>query len=665
MPLLICGTGTTGTTYKNYGTHTDDYKKYDPFGGGISTLKFSLKFLYDEYCKHRNTWSRSNQELELVRYRGCSFKLYRHSTCDFFVNYDRKGPFTDSQLTGPKLHPANMLMSRKRVIVKSYKTYPKGRATKVFRVRPPTLLTDKWYFQKDMCNTTLLTVGASIGNLRFPFCSPQTDNCCIYFQVFTSMHQNAMSISADYLETNYNRIINYLKSHWHEDMRKGTITNYKEPDRMGTVFNTFKTEEHIKEPPIKPQTSATDQTSGYNKYYTGGPYSYDKVNSLWGDYIYTNGIIDAFQQNATKYYESRRGGHPSFLSSKYLNHKTGIFSPIFLARQRLSPDFPGFYQEVIYNPNTDKGIGNKVWIVPCTQQDNMWNPNSKSSYPIVDIPLWMCFLGYSDYVAKASKSPGHWKEVRLVIISPYTQPPLYNPNSRDQGYVPFDSNFGEGKMPDGQPYIPIEYRFSWYICMFHQQNIMNDFAQSGPFAYDGSEKSAVLSARYKFTFYFGGNPIPQQTIKDPCTQPTYPFPDPSGQPATVQVEDPSKLDERFYFKRWDIRRGIFGQKAIKRMSAEQVYDEFLTGEPKRPRLEVPPVADEDYNSEETRSTVSSKSPRTTTKRYQEKEKETTTPQLKQQLLVNIQEQKRIKSQLKELCQQLVKTQCHLNAPIYP
>ncbi len=191
MPLLICGTGTTGTTYRNYGSHAADYKKYDPFGGGVSTLQFTLQYLYEEYEKHRNTWSRSNVDLELIRYKGCSIKLYRHPEVDFFFTYNRKQPFTDSVLTGPYLHPANILQRKRKVILQSYKTRPKGKGTKTVRIRPPTLFNDKWYFQKDLSNIPLLTVGCSIGNLRFPFCSPQTDNPCVTFQV---LHENYYNV---------------------------------------------------------------------------------------------------------------------------------------------------------------------------------------------------------------------------------------------------------------------------------------------------------------------------------------------------------------------------------------------------------------------------------------------------------------------------------------
>nr|UHS18422.1 MAG: hypothetical protein [Alphatorquevirus sp.] len=661
MPLLICGTGTTGTTYRNYGSHQADYVKFDPFGGGISTLQFSLQFLYEEYQKHRNTWSRSNVDLELIRYKGASIKLYRHPEADFFFTYNRKPPFTDSQLTGPYLHPGNMMLRKRKIIVPSYKTKPKGRPTKTVRIKPPTLFTDKWYFQKDLCKAPLLTVGCSIGNLRFPFCRPQTENCCIYFQVLTERYNTMLSIQFEHCRKNYDSLMSFMKTHWTNP--KGTYSNYRDRGRVGTVFNTFRTEEHIKDPPVTVCTTDKNTTpSSCNKCNVPSKYSYSRVNSLWGDYIYTNQIVDDFSSNAHNYFKERSGSVVT--ASKYLNHKTGLFSSIFLSRQRLSPDFPGFYYEVIYNPMNDKGVGNKVWIDWCTKEDSFWVESSQLKTEIVDLPLWMCFNGYIDYCKKKHHDQGLDKEVRVTIICPYTQPPLTNSTNTDMGFVPFDYNFGDGRMPDGQPYIPIEYRFKWYPCAFHQQNFMNDMTQCGPFAYDGGIKSAVLTAKYKFTFLFGGNPIPQQTIKDPCMQPDYEIPGGGGQPKRIQVENPKLLHEGYYFRAWDLRRGFFGARALQRMQQQQITSKFITGPPKRSRLEVPAIAGESSPSPGKRWKPWPESSETETDQTEaQSESETKTPEFKQQLREQLKEQKQIKKQLLSIVKQLVKTQHHLQGPV--
>nr|UGV44565.1 MAG: ORF1 [Torque teno virus] len=657
IPLLICGTGTTGTTYRNYGSHISDYKKYDPFGGGFSTMQFTLSTLYDEYQKHRNTWSKSNVDLELVRYKGCSFRLYREKDCDFIFRYNRKPPFTDSQLTGPSLHAGMLMTRKKKKLVKSYSTKPKGRSSIIVRMRPPTLFNDRWYFQKDICKMPLINISATACNLRFPFGSPQTDNTCIYFQVLSKRFNTMLSISPDYPKTNWLALIKTLtdSTNNYQNEQYGTLDNYNNPNRLLTVFNTFMTEEHIFDPNFKDHKNTNPTT-------TSSTNKYKNYSSLWGDFIYKSSIVDAFKNNANKYFEARKGNVVT--SNEYLNHKTGLFSPIFLSAKRLSPDFPGFYQEVIYNPANDKGVGNKVWMDWCTKNDSTWR-DTNSKLPVVDIPLWAALQGYSDYCTKFYNDPGLIKEARVTIICPYTQPPLTDRDNTDMGWIPYDYNFGNGLMPDGQGYIPIPYRMKWYPCMFHQQNWMNDIVKCGPFAYQGDHKKVVLTCRYKFHFLFGGNPISQQTLKDPCQQPTFPLPGPGGVPPRLQIENPKRLSEGFYFRAWDIRRGLFGKHAIKRVQ-EQPYDaEYFAGPPKKSKFEVPALPNDDYISEDQRcrpwqgstsnSEVSSPS--------QSEEEETETPILKQQLRQQLREQKLIKKEVTNLIQQLVKTQLHLHAPI--
>nr|UGV45107.1 MAG: ORF1 [Torque teno virus] len=645
LPLLICGTGTTGTTYRNYGSHSNDYVKFDPFGGGFSTMQFTLQSLFEEYTKHHNTWSRSNQDLELVRYRGCRFKLYRHDNCDFIFTYNRKPPFTDSQLTGASLHPGILMTQRKKKIVTSYKTHPKGRATKTVSIRPPTLFTDKWYFQKDLCQLPLLTVSASAADLRFPFCSPQTDNPCIYFQVLHPWYNNAMSISTEYPKTNYEALISYFENKW--SYQQGT----KKKGPLGTVFNTFKTQEHIQYPAYT-QYKVQDQTNA--NYYT-------KVSSLWGDHVYEKKILEGMKQNAQNMFTNREV--PTLSGSQYLNFKTGLYSSIFLSNSRLAPDFPGFYWEVTYNPANDRGVGNKVWFDWCTKNDTSWK-DIPGRVPIQDVPLWAAINGYYDYCKKYFHDPGVGKEGRLTIICPYTQPPLVNQDDPEKGFVPYDYNFGNTKMPDGNSYIPIEYRFKWYPCMFHQQNFMNDIVQCGPFAYHGTEKSVTLTCKYKFTFLFGGNPIPQQTIKDPCKQPTFPIPLGGGLPRDVQVENPKLLHEGYFFRAWDTRRGYFGEKAIKRMQEKQTYAEFFAGPPKRPRFEVPAIQGEDSGLLESKYHPWQEDSQTETESETEVPEQTSPTQAIQlQLQRQLQQQRKLGRTVKCIIQQLVKTQHHLHVPI--
>lgn len=628
-----------------------DYKKYDPYGGGLSTFMWTLQGLFEEYEKHRNRWSTSNVDLELVRYLGASFRLYRAPKADFIFTYNRKAPFNDTQLTCPSMQPCIQLNSKKKkVLVKSFDTKPKGKGHVTVKVSPPTLFQDRWYFQKDLRNIPLLTTQAITANLRFPFCPPQTNNCCVHFQVLNRFYNTILSISPNYLANNYTGLKNHISMHW------APVEQPNPGQGAGTYFNTFKTEEHIFEPNWR-QFKITQKVN------TTTDKKYENISSLWGDNIYKLDILEAFQNNAKNMYQARK--HQTFQESQYLNHKTGIFSPILLSQQRLAPDWPGMYINVIYNPYNDKGIGNKVWIDWCTKNDSQYRETA-GRLPILDIPLYAALLGYRDYCSKYYHDKGLHKEVRVTIQCPYTQPPLYDKDNTDMGFVPFDYNFGDGKMPDGEGYIPEEYRFKWYICMFHQQNWINDIVQCGPFAYTGTEKNVVLGCQYKFNFLFGGNPVSSQTIKDPSTQPDFPIPGTGTFPTRLQITNPKLVDDGYIFRRWDIRRGFYGEKSLKRMQQKQRHAEFITGPPKKPRFEVPAAAQEESSpSKETKLVPWYESTATETETEAEAQEETQEAQLQQQLQQQLLQQRKLQRHLRFFFEQLVKTQHHLHVPLYP
>lgn len=644
LPVIYCGTGDIGTTFQNFGSHMNEYKQYNSAGGGFSTMLFTMQNLYEEYQKHRCKWSKSNQDLELVRYLGCELTFYRSPNTDFIVGYNRKPPFIDTQITGCALHPGMLIQERKKVIIPSFQTRPKGRIKRKIKVRPPTLFTDKWYFQRDLCKVPLVTVSASAASLRFPFGSPQTENYCIYFQVLDPWYHTRLSITGGKPAEYWTQLKAYLTQGW------GRSTNNAgyQHGPLGTYFNTLKTAEHIRQPPADNYKQANKDTTYYGR-----------VDSHWGDHVYQQTIIQAMEENQSNMY-TKRALH-TFLGSQYLNFKSGLFSSILLDNARLSPDFKGMYQEVVYNPFNDRGVGNKVWVQWCTNEDTIFK-DLPGRVPVVDLPLWCALMGYSDYCKKYFHDDGFLKEARITIISPYTNPPLINNKNPNEGFVPYSFYFGKGRMPDGNGYIPIDYRFNWYPCIFHQTNWINDMVQCGPFAYHGDEKNCCLTMKYKFKFLFGGNPISQQTIKDPCQQPDWQLPGSGRFPRDVQVSNPRLQTEGSTFHAWDFRRGFYGKRAIERLQGQQDDVTYIAGPPKRPRFEVPALAAEG-SSNTRRSELpwqTSEEESSQEENSEETEEETSlSQQLKQQCI----EQKLLKRTLHQLVKQLVKTQYHLHAPI--
>nr|CAF05767.1 hypothetical protein [Torque teno virus] len=106
IPLIISGNGTFAT---NFTSHINDRIMKGPFGGGHSTMRFSLYILFEEHLRHMNFWTRSNDNLELTRYLGASVKIYRHPDQDFIVIYNRRTPLGGNIYTAPSLHPGNAI----------------------------------------------------------------------------------------------------------------------------------------------------------------------------------------------------------------------------------------------------------------------------------------------------------------------------------------------------------------------------------------------------------------------------------------------------------------------------------------------------------------------------------------------------------------------------
>nr|CAF05744.1 hypothetical protein [Torque teno virus] len=627
IPAIICGAGTWS---HNYTSHLLDIIPKGPFGGGHSTMRFSLKVLFEEHLRHLNFWTKSNQDLELIRYFRCSFKFYRDQDTDYIVHYSRKTPLGGNRLTAPSLHPGVQMLSKNKILVPSYATKPKGGSYVKVTIAPPTLLTDKWYFSKDICDTTLVNLDVVLCNLRFPFCSPQTDNPCITFQVLHSLYNDFLSIvdTENYKTTFVTTLTTKLGTTW------------------GSRLNTFRTEGCYSHPKLpKKQLIAANDTT----YFTS-------PDGLWGDAVFDISKPQVITENMESYANSakQRGvnGDPAFC------HLTGIYSPPWLTPGRISPETPGLYTDVTYNPYADKGVGNRIWVDYCSKKGNKYDNTSKCL--LEDMPLWMVCFGYVDWVKKETGNWGIPLWARVLIRSPYAVPKLYNEADPNYGWVPISYYFGEGKMPNGDMYVPFKIRMKWYPSMWNQEPVLNDLAKSGPFAYKNTKTSVTVTAKYKFTFNFGGNPVPSQIVQDPCTQSTYDIPGTGNLPRRTQVIDPKFLGPHYSFHRWDFRRGLFGSQAIKRVSEQPTTSEFLFSGPKRPRIDqgpyIPPEKDSGSLQRESRPWSSSETEAETEAPSEEEPENQEEQVLQLQLRQQLREQRKLRQGIQCLFEQLITTQ---------
>nr|UGV44702.1 MAG: ORF1 [Torque teno virus] len=645
MPALMCGWGAYS---RNYSSHLEDKITAGPYGGGHSTMRFSLQVLYEEHLKHHNYWTRSNQDLELALYYGCTIKFYRDPETDFIVTYQRKSPLGGNIMTAPSLHPAEAMLTRNKILVPSLQTKPKGRKTVKVNIAPPTLFVHKWYFQKDICDLTLFNLNVVAADLRFPFGSPQTDNICITFQVLSSVYNGFLSIT--HTSSTSDSII--------DEFLKLAIPD-KPKQRHWNVLNTYKTEGCFSHPQLQKYKIPATGIGSENYFAT--------PDGLWGDPIYSKNnqgteqtaetIRSTIKNNMTSYFKKINEESTIITKGdKLFCHLTGIFSPPWLNIGRVSREFPGLYNDIIYNPWTDKGSGNKVWLDSLTKTDNIYK-KGQSVLLMEDMPLYIMLNGYIDW---AKKELNNWQlqtMYRVMIVCPYTYPRLYLETNPYNGYVMYSQAFGAGLMPDKISIPPIAWRGKWYPHILHQEAVINDIVQAGPFAPKVQKPNMQLNMKYSFRFTWGGNPISAQIVKDPCTQPTFEIPGGGNIPRRVQVINPKFLGPNYSFRSFDIRRDLFSDKSLKRISEQPETFESLFSGGKRPRIDLPKYVPPEESSDTQQRQQREQRP-WTSESESEAEAQEEAPQgsIREQLQHQLQEQLQLRRGLQCLFEQLVRTQ---------
>lgn len=680
-PIIVCG---INRTIFNYTTHSEDYTfNNESFGGGLCTTQYTLRILFQEKLAQHNFWSASNEDLDLSRYLGASLIFFRHPTVDFLVRVRTSPPFEDTDMTAMTLHPGMMMLAKKTIKIPSLKTRPSRKHFVRIRVGAPKLFEDKWYPQNELCDVTLLTIQATTADFQFPFGSPLTNSVCCNFQVLNSNYDNAHSILnfsnevtnkwhtsrqncykfllEQYSYYNTKQVVAQLKYGWNPNQ------NPKMPDVSNA--DTSKKPEDLTKSKVSSNYPHWDTLYGGLAYgdSTSNPGSASsktdlKTQMLKGNNFYTKAgkkLIDTFTPIQ---FTDNSTTQPTNIFDYY----TGMYCSIFLSSGRSNPEVKGSYTDISYNPLTDKGVGNMIWIDWLTKGDTVYDPK-KSKCLLSDFPLWAMCYGYPDYCRKQTGDSAVYYDTRVVIRCPYTYPQLLKHNDKQFGYVVYSENFGLGRLPGGNPNPPTRMRLHWYPNMFHQTEVLECIAQSGPFAYHGDERKTVLTLKYKFRWKWGGNPVFQQVLRDPCTGGAV-APHTSRHPRSIQVYDPKYQAPEYLFHKWDFRRGLFSTKGIKRVSEQPVHDEYFTGSGKRPKKDTNPSPQEEEQKESSRFRVPELRPwlPSSQETQSQSEQEETAPKtIQEQLQEQLQQQQLMGIQLRNVCLQLARVQAgHSLHPVF-
>lgn len=454
VPLVICGH--TRWNY-NYALHSEDYTEEGryPHGGSLSTTTWSLKVLYDEHLKHHNFWGYPNNQLDLARYKGAKFTFYRHKKTDFIIWFNRKPPFKLNKYSSASFHPGMLMQQRHKILLPSYETKPKGRPKITVRIKPPTLLEDKWYTQQDLCNVNLLQLVVTAADFRYPFCSPQTNTPTTTFQVLKDIYYNTIGITGT-TET-YSNV--------NKPTETKTYTEYcSDLENIlytrGSYWNSFHAMEYMNPNIVTKNQNKLINTENLKNWITTKSSNSNTSNFQTGSnsqfgYNSYNPNVQKIKEIRTAYWNALQ--QPNDLAtnlgqakSEHFEYHLGWYSPIFLSRHRSNMNFARAYQDVTYNPNCDRGVGNRVWVQSLTKLTTEFE-EKRCKCIVENLPLWSALYCYQDFVEEELGSGSEILNACILVVQcPYTLPPMYDKQNPNKGFIFYDSLFGDGKMPDGR-----------------------------------------------------------------------------------------------------------------------------------------------------------------------------------------------------------------------
>nr|UHM25955.1 MAG: ORF1 [Torque teno midi virus] len=537
-PVIICG---EGRQQFNFTQHRYTMVPSKMAGGGsFAHLVWNLAFLYEEHKDWRNFWTHPNEGLDLGRYTGTTIKVWRPPTVDVCLMYTTSYPMLTNMGTHPACHPQRILLAFKRIIIESQKRVPNKKKYKKFKIKPPQLMQNKWFFQKDLANLNLFQMYIATCDLDRPYCSVQGDNNCIgFFSLNTNIFKN----------TSWKK----TGTAWQPDGVNYLYGNVKE----GTTWKMYLLD------PRKP---------------------YGKLNPFFKTYL--QGTFKVYT-NTQKTVTSDEG----IASSEHPNNNYKLVELVTYCRYNPLPDegdgnflylLTMLRQDYNLSPSTNyqfKLTDLPLWLLTFGFYD--WMSKLHKGYNI----LW-------DYVTCIS-SEWIFSEIQLPK-DPVTKQPVY---------IPLGSYFMNGVGLFNTDIPPLE-QTDWVVRSSNQSPVLNDFVKSGPYVPSPyREDSWCVELQYTSYFKWGGTAPPQQDIVDPAKQSTYPVPSDLAQRLQVKDPRKQKELHPWNFRRDIITKRAL-KRIKEDTETETDSDSFSEPEKKRSKSDPKTYLGGDLYSDQETSTDS-------------------------------------------------------------
>lgn len=104
---------------------------------------------------------------------GCKFIFYRHPTVSFVVQYSRTLPMILDKYSYSDAHPYKLLQAKHHKVIPSLDYKPYGKRKVKITIRPPRLMSTKWFFQENLAEQPLLTLITTACDLKYAY-----QGCC-------------------------------------------------------------------------------------------------------------------------------------------------------------------------------------------------------------------------------------------------------------------------------------------------------------------------------------------------------------------------------------------------------------------------------------------------------------------------------------------------------
>nr|UGV38760.1 MAG: ORF1 [TTV-like mini virus] len=542
---------------------------HEPGGGGWGLQQFTLSNLYAQNSYLMNWWTKSNKGLNLCRYLGAEFKLYRQQQTDYIFTYEIEGPYDEPKYYYPSFHPMRLLNFNKKVIVPSFKTMPLLKKThKKLKIKPSKELKNQWYFQQNLAPYTLVKFAAVACSLNSMFqpTNQLNNNCSVYY-IDTTFFQNPQFQFTD-------------ANTWGYQPKENTYI-YGLPQASPTYLDTplslvvylGNTYFHDQGETMGGHVKPLDQTSSKPKY----------TKNKWGNPFY---------------YRYYNGDYPVFISQKdpgyfldKLNEKAS--TKLSEVKSYITFKTDPFIQETRYNPNYDKGNGNVAyWIRNDDVTQKNYEPTKDPDLKIENFPLWILLWGFEDYTKKIGKTR-YLSQNWMLVIRTNSLP------NKSPAYVIVSDSFYRGQGPYNVDYseLPTQDIGHWYPRWRYQKEGIEAILETGPAVCKSeSQKSIQAHLKYRFFFKWGGNPSSMESVYDPNSQPTYPTP--NNQYFQNEISNPTESISTFIYN-WDTRRDYLTQNAAKRITDISLYDPTLFADGAQHSTEIPLQISEETQEKKT------------------------------------------------------------------